>query len=118
MQSLHAELGHTVTTLEETLRKKEVAKTIASQFDRNELWAIGAQKLQSLSSSKFGGLMFNASLFGRKKCVVAILLTGDDLYNIAVYIGKNLTCIGSAKGVFAEDMTCQVVNIVEKRFAA
>ena len=106
-------------TIQNAIEKKEVAKTIISQINRMELMAIGAKNFVSLSSTDFGGVQFDASLFGRKRCKVAIVLTGEDLYNVCVFTGKLCDKVaGSAKGVFCEDLTGVVVELVEKRFAA
>lgn len=99
--------------------KMEVAKTIKSQIRWNELFAIGAKNYVSLSSSNFGGLSFDASLFGKKKCKVAIELNGADLYNVCVFKGKMCEkLVGSAAGVFCEDLTDVVVSMVEGHFAS
>lgn len=105
-----------VKELEIALEKKQVAQTIKSQIARNELWAIGAKNFISLSSTSFGGLQFDCSLFNAKRCKVLIILTGEDLYNVALYRGPKLISCGSAKGVYAEDLTAVVVDLVEKRF--
>jgi hypothetical protein len=98
--------------------KLEVAKTIKSQIKFTELMAIGAKNFLSLSTTDFGGLLFDASLFGRKKCKVAIILTAEDLYNVCVFSGKMCEkVVGSAKGVFCESLEEVVVSIVEKHFA-
>jgi hypothetical protein len=107
-----------MNALENAIQKKEIANTIIKQIHRHELCAIGARNLTSMSSTPFGGLMFDAALFGRKKCKVAITLTADDLYDICIFTGPSLKCFASAKGVFAEDLTEIVVDLVEKRFAA
>lgn len=105
--------------IERALEKKEVAKAIMSQISRNELWAIGAKNFISLSTTDFGGLQFDASLFGRKKCKVAIILTAEDLYNVCVFKGKLCDkVVGSARGVFCENLEEVVIEIVEKHFAA
>ncbi len=105
--------------IENALEKKEVAKTILSQINRMELMAIGAKNYVSLSSASFGGLQFDASLFGRKQTRVVICLDGNDLYNVAVYkkTAKGLTRFASAQDVYAENLTDFVVSLVEKRFA-
>lgn len=101
------------------MEKLQVAQTIRSQISTRELLAIGAKNYVSLNTTDFGGLQFDASLFGRKKCKVLIILTGEDLYNVCVFKGKLCEkVVGSAKGVFCEDLTEVVVNIVERNFAA
>ena len=101
------------------MEKLEVAKTIRSQINPMELMAIGAKNYISLNTTDFGGLQFDASFFGRKKCKIVIILTGADLYNVCVFKGKLCEkVVGSAKGVFCEDLTEAVVGIVERNFAA
>jgi hypothetical protein len=98
----------------------QIATTIKSQISINELWAIGATKFIAIApSEKYdGGLQFQASLFGKKKCTVIILLNGKDLYNIAVFTGSKLKYVGGAKDVFCENLTYAIVSNVEKYFAS
>lgn len=62
----------------------EIAKTIQAQIGRQILWSIGCQKMIALNETenRIGGLQFQASLFGKFRCLVVVELNGRDTYRV------------------------------------
>ncbi len=99
----------------------EIARTIISQIRKTELMAIGAKGFTALSRNdlRLGGLMFQASLFGRGKCKVIIELNGRDLYNVTIVTGRAFDkTVSASNDVFCEDLEGFVVAPLEKHWAA
>lgn len=94
-----------------------IANQILEQIPRNEMWAIGAKNYMSYSPTKLhlGGLCFHASLFGKRRCVVHVLLNGRDLYDVKVFTHKG-KLYRESTDIFCEDMACSVLNKVEAFF--
>lgn len=96
----------------------EIAKTIKSQIIPTELWAIGAKNYVALSESEkaLGGLAFDASLFGKRRCKIIITLNHRDLYNVELQSAKGTQ--KACSDVFCEDLTYSVVKMAEEWFNA
>jgi hypothetical protein len=97
----------------------EIARTIQAQIPARERMAIGATKFVAMNATdkRMGGLMFSASLFGRKNCHVAVELNHADLYNITVTTRAGKVLERQAD-VYAEDMGPEVILACERYFAS
>jgi len=97
----------------------EIAQAIRGQIRTTELWAIGAKNFCVIPAGKqvSGGLVFDASLYGRGRCRVAIGLNGKDLYDVLIMTGRGYTKIlAEFKDVFCEDLESFVVGALENKF--
>lgn len=98
----------------------QIATTIKSQIRSTELMAIGAKNFFALTPCQAyaGGLRFNASLFNAKRCLVTVMLSHKDLYEVMITGGKGYTkVIANFSDVYAEDLEAFVIEAVEKYFA-
>ena len=95
----------------------EIAKTIHSQIDKMTMMRIGAEKLTSMmkNEKRSGGLMFKASLFGRRQCQVYIELMPSDTYTVTIASIRGKV-IEKTEDVYFDNLSWIINCGVEKHF--
>lgn len=99
----------------------EIAKTIQAQIGKQILWAIGCQKMMALNETenRLGGLQFQASLFGKFRCVVTVELNGRDTYRVKLTNPRTGALIKEVgDDVYADVLGNLIEESVEQYFAS